>query len=147
MVRKTVNQIINNHVSYELECIDRMYLNGYVPRLQTGAAAAFFIRQQFDCTMASTSKLEPMTKQFIESIKQFVDDEQLELIGFKKGERKDDIAKQYLAEYEEGVMFVGKAQEKAKVFRTERRRSETGATYPWLFRSTAMVNQLSLIHI
>ena len=39
-------------------------------------------------------------------------------------------------------MFIGKAQEKAPVFRTERRRNvKTGATYPWLVRSTAMVNQ------
>ena len=132
-VRKNVAEIINNLVTYELECIDRMYLNGYVPRLQTGAAAAFLIRQQFDCTMASTSLLEPMTTQFIDSIKQFTEFEELYLISFKKGERKDDIAKQYLAGfvYEEGVMFVGKAQEQASVFRTERRRSETGATYPW----------------
>ena len=93
--------------------------------------------------MASTSLLEPMTRQYVDNVKQFVAHEELELISFKKGERKDDIAKAYLAqfEYEEGVMFVGKAQEKASVFRTERRRSETGATYPWLFRSTAMVNQ------
>ena len=42
---------------------------------------------------------------------------------------------------EEGVLFIGKAQEKTPVFRTERRRNEqTGATYPWLVRSTAMVN-------
>ena len=143
MVRKNVADIINNHVTYELECIDRMYLNGYVPRLQTGAAAAFFIRQQFDCPMASTCQLEPMTRQYIDNVKQFVEYEELELVTFKKGERKDDIAKGYLAEfeYEEGVMFVGKAQEKASVFRTERRRGESGATYPWIFRSTAMLNQ------
>jgi len=40
-----------------------------------------------------------------------------------------------------GVVFIGKAQEKTSVFRTERRRSETTrATYPWLVRSTAVVN-------
>jgi hypothetical protein len=39
------------------------------------------------------------------------------------------------------VLFIGKAQEKAPVFRTERRRNaNTGATYPWLVRSSAMVN-------
>jgi hypothetical protein len=39
------------------------------------------------------------------------------------------------------MLFIGKAQEKTPVFRTERRRNEkTGATYPWLVRSTAMVN-------
>jgi hypothetical protein len=42
---------------------------------------------------------------------------------------------------EEGVVFVGKAQEKTPVFRTERRRSPTtGRPYPWIVRRTAMVN-------
>ena len=42
---------------------------------------------------------------------------------------------------EEGVVFVGKAQEKTKVFRTEKRRSpKTGLPYPWIVRSSAMVN-------
>ena len=108
MIRKNVADIIHNHDTYELECIDRMYLNGYVPRLQTGAAAAFFIRQQFDCPMASTAKLEPMTRQFVDVVEHFVDLEELDSLSFRKGERKDDIAKAYLAdfEYEEGVLFV-----------------------------------------
>ena len=39
------------------------------------------------------------------------------------------------------MLFIGKAQEKTSLFRTQRRRNEqTGATYPWLVRSTAMVN-------
>src|SRR5207244_9519920 len=43
---------------------------------------------------------------------------------------------------QEGVVFVGKAQEKTPVFRTEKRRNPaTGKPYPWLVRSTAMVNQ------
>lgn len=44
----------------------------------------------------------------------------------------------------EGVVFIGKAQEKAPVFRTEKRRSPNGQSYPWIVRSTAMVNQLHL---
>ena len=41
----------------------------------------------------------------------------------------------------EGVLYIGKAQEKARVLRTERRRRpSTGATYAWLVDSTAMVN-------
>ncbi len=54
------------------------------------------------------------------------------------------MAARYLSAFQadEGVLFIGKAQEKAPVFRTERRRNpKTGATYPWLVRSTAMVNQ------
>src|SRR5260370_39086790 len=42
---------------------------------------------------------------------------------------------------EEGVVFIGKAQEKTPVFRTEKRKSpKTGRPYPWIVRSTAMVN-------
>ena len=66
------------------------------------------------------------------------------MIKFKAGQRKDDIAKEYLAEFEaeEGVFLIGKAQEKTRVVRTEKRRNpESGATYPWLVMSTAMVNQ------
>ena len=44
-------------------------------------------------------------------------------------------------EGEEGILFIGKAQEKASVFRTEKRRhADDGSTYPWIVRSTAMVN-------
>ncbi|MDC0434622.1 hypothetical protein OAM69_03155 [bacterium] len=41
MVQKIVANIINNQVIYELECIDRMYLNDYVPRFRTEVAAVF----------------------------------------------------------------------------------------------------------
>ncbi len=38
-------------------------------------------------------------------------------------------------------MFIGKAQEKTPLFRTEKRRNpQTGSTYPWMVRSSAMVN-------
>jgi hypothetical protein len=54
------------------------------------------------------------------------------------------VAATYRASFsaEEGVLFVGKAQEKARVFRTEKRRNpETGQPYPWIVRATALVNQ------
>lgn len=81
-----------------------------------------------------------MARQFVEQIERFAESRQVDLIRFEKGVRKDDIAKAYLAQFEdeEGVLFIGKAQEKTSVFRTERRRSEEGASYPWLYRSTAM---------
>ena len=65
------------------------------------------------------------------------------MIRFQRGERKDDRAHQYLRRFSggEGVLFVGKAQEKAHVVRTERRHEpNSDRTYPWLVSSTAMVN-------
>src|SRR5438128_3117169 len=74
---------------------------------------------------------------------QFDKQEKVPVVHCVKGQRKDDVAAGYRKKFrgEEGVLFIGKAQEKTPVFRTERRRNErTGATYPWLVRSTAMVN-------
>ncbi len=54
-----------------------------------------------------------------------------------------DRTQEYLRQWSggEGVLYIGKAQEKARVLRTERRRRpSTGATYAWLVDSTAMVN-------
>jgi hypothetical protein len=39
------------------------------------------------------------------------------------------------------VVFIGVAQEKAHIFRTERRHNPTtGTAYPWIVTTTAMVN-------
>ena len=81
-----------------------------------------------------------MSKAFVAAIDGFVAEHALPLISFAKGQRKDDVMAQHLARFtgDEGILFVGKAQEKAAVCRTERRRNpQTGQPYPWLVRSTA----------
>jgi hypothetical protein len=119
-----------------------MYLNGYVPSLQTGAGFAYFLRNQLDCRVPSTFMIAPMSKKFVAAIERFVETESVDLVSFERGERKDDRAREYLARFkgDEGLLFVGKAQEKASVFRTEKRVDPAGIKYPWLIRSTAMVN-------
>jgi len=65
------------------------------------------------------------------------------LINFDKGQRKEDVAAQFRAHFTkpEGVVFVGKAQEKCTVYRTAKRRNpHTGKTYAWIVKSTALVN-------
>lgn len=142
MIRDSVAEIIKDHVVLEIEGIDRMYLNGYVPSVQTGAGFAYFLRNQLDCRVPSTFMIAPMSKQFVAAIEAFVQTQGVELVSFARGERKDDVAREHLAKFEgqEGILFVGKAQEKASVFRTEKRVDPAGIKYPWLVRSTAMVN-------
>lgn len=64
-------------------------------------------------------------------------------VTFARKQSKEDVALAYLAQAQgrEGILFVGKAQEKTPVFRTERRTNpQTGKKYPWIVRSTALVN-------
>lgn len=139
----SVSEILKDHVTLEVEAIDRMYLNVYVPRLQREIGVVSFFRYHRGHTFASSALMEPISKSFIARVEKFVKDNRLPLITFQKGERKDDIARDHLQRSgkTEGVLFVGKAQEKTPVFRTERRRNlDTGQSYAWIVRSTAMVN-------
>ena len=91
--------------------------------------------------------MDRISKTFVAALEEYARREKIPIIQFRKGQRKDDIAAEQRKRFDqtEGVVFIGKAQEKTPVFRTERRRNEkTGATYPWLVRSTAMVNHFYL---
>jgi hypothetical protein len=67
----------------------------------------------------------------------------VDLVSFGKHQRKDDITRHYLQRFDagEGILYVGRAQEKARVVRTGRRRcARTGMSYPWVVEGSAMVN-------
>lgn len=141
---RTAAAVISQHVALQLESLDRIYLNVYQPRLQSPAQVAAFFRFHRGHTFASSVLMDPISKAFVAAIEQFVKRNKIPLIPFAKGQRKDDVAKEHLAKFRknEGVLFVGKAQEKVPVFRTEKRTSPTnGMSYPWIVKSTAMVNQ------
>ena len=142
MIRKSVAEILDHHVTFELEAIDRMYLNAYVPSLQSGGGVVYFMKTHLGARVPSTMMVAPLSERFVTAIERFVETAGLDLMTFKKGQRKDDVAQEYLAAFagDEGVLFVGKAQEKASVFRTEKRRRPDGSTYPWIYRSTTPVN-------
>jgi hypothetical protein len=143
MIPKNVAEILRNHVVLEVESIDRMYLNGYVPLLQSDGGAASFIRNHLGKPFASTAAVAPMSHQFVIDIERFAQQNGVEIVCFAKGQRKDDVMKEYFAKFQppEGVLFIGKAQEKAFVFRTVKRKNpQTGQSYPWLVRGTALPN-------
>jgi hypothetical protein len=142
-IARSVAEVLRDHVVLELEAIDRMYLNVYVPHLQTVGAVVGYLRAHKGQRFASTAAVTPMTEAFVRNIERFVNHEGIDLVSFEKWQRKDDVTQKYLRGFRksEGVLYVGKAQEKARVMRTERRRSRrTGGTYPWIVESTAMVN-------
>jgi hypothetical protein len=140
---QTVADVLDKHVVLEVECIDRMYLNAIVPRLQIVEGALRFIRQQRKAKVASTNAVEPMTRNFVKAIEQFVRQHQIPMISFQKGQRKDQLAAQMRVRFprRDGVIFVGKGQEKCTVYRTEKRHNpKTKRAYAWIVKSTALVN-------
>jgi hypothetical protein len=140
---RTVADVLTDHVVFEVESIDRMYLNVWQPRLAYGGGVQGFFVGHRSFHYASTALMDPMTKAFVADIHGFIAARGLELVHFAKGQRKDDLAQEFLAKFTEpeGVLFVGRAQEKAGVWRTQRRHNPvTGGSYAWLVRSSAFIN-------
>ena len=143
---RSAGDVLSDHVVFELESIDRMYCNLYVPQLQRAEGIVGFIRGHLGQPIASTSVIAPISRDFVARLAAFADEHDVPRIDFAKGQRKDDVMHEHLAAFEaagrrEGVLFIGRAQEKNTVFRTEKRRAADGRAYPWIVRTTSVVNQ------
>jgi hypothetical protein len=143
---RSVADVLSDHVVFELESIDRMYCNLYVPQLQRAEGIVGFIRGHLGQPVASTAVIAPMSRDFVTRLRGFADQRGIPRIDFVRGQRKDDVMHEHLARFQasgrsEGVMFIGRAQEKNTVFRTEKRHAADGRAYPWIVRTTSVVNQ------
>jgi hypothetical protein len=139
---RTVADVLSDHMTFEVECIDRMYLNVWQPRLAYGGGVAGFFTGHRGHVYASTALMDPMSKAFVADIRHFTAAHGLELVHFGKGQRKDEVTQRMLAGFTgtEGVLYVGRGQEKSNVWRTQRRYHADGSSYAWLVRASAFIN-------
>jgi hypothetical protein len=94
-VPRTVAEVLKDHVTLEVEGIDRMYLNVYVPALQRAGGIASFFRFHRGHPFASSALMDPMTKAFVASMEQFAKKQNVPMLTFEKGQRKDGVAAAY----------------------------------------------------
>jgi hypothetical protein len=90
-VPQTVAEVLSKHVVLEVESIDRMYLNVYVPQLQAVEGTLKFIRIHRGHKVASTHMVELITRQFVASIEHFAKDNKIPLITFARGNEKTTL--------------------------------------------------------
>lgn len=141
-IARTVADVLSEHVRFEVECIDRMYLNVYQPGLQYAAGLVGYVHRQLGLPIASTAPMAKITDRFTAAVHRFAEAEHIEWVDFRRGERKDDVMANRLARFTapEGVVFIGRAQEKTPLFRTEKRHHDDGVSYPWIVKTTGVVN-------
>lgn len=115
-----INELLKGHVTLEVECLDRLYLNGYLPRLATGAQLVTFLREQLGKPIPSPVLLGQITQGFVSRVKKFSEQKKIPLIAFEryKQRKKDAVANELRQErpVRDEVVFIGVAQEKAKTF-------------------------------
>src|SRR5579875_2166517 len=91
-ITRNVAAILKDHVTLEVEGIDRMYLNVYVPRLQIVEGVLGFIRQHRGHPVPSTRMVEPITRRFVAAIEKSSPNRALPPITFDQGQPQEDVA-------------------------------------------------------
>lgn len=139
-----IETILHDHTTLKVECLDRIYLQGYVASLQRPNQLAYFLNVHRGNPLPSPALLGQMTDRFVGAIKEFARRQGIPLVRFKADERKDDVAKQHLARFkgDEGVVFIGIAQEYDRAFRsTPHRRGDGSVASFEFYRARVLVNQ------
>ena len=114
----SIPELLSGHVTLEVECVDRLYLNGYIGPLATSGGLVTFMREQLGKPIPSPVVLGQVTEKFRDSVKVMAERQQIPIYQFDHKERKDDVANRIRKErgVRDGIVFIGVAQEKAQAF-------------------------------
>lgn len=142
-MRPTVGEILADRVGLEVSCVDRIYVNGYVPKLQTSGQLVFFLSEHLGCPVASPALLGRRGEHFGREVKRFVERQKIPVVPFK-GQRKDDVAAGMRRQRPmvEGVVFLGVAQERCLSFKAAKRTTPSGGVSFDFSRQSVYVKHL-----
>ena len=131
-----INDVLDGHVGLDLACIDRLFLNAYVPNLQVSGQVVTFLTAHLGFPIPSPALLQKIGNRFRREVKAFADEHDIPILQLKKpdrtrwDDRKLDHVRPYLeraeAEGRFGVVAVVAAQEYAWVFSAKNRSSTPG---------------------
>jgi hypothetical protein len=126
-----VNEVLGEHVRLDVECIDRLYLNGYVPSLQVGGQVVRFLCGHLGNAIPSGAILERIGNRFRSQVQRFAARRAIPVVRFGKGERKIERMRPLLARAaSSGVVAIGQAQEFQWVATSYRRPQSTPQSAP-----------------
>src|SRR5215210_5391522 len=140
----TISELMRDQVTLEIECLDRLYLNGYGPTLQTSGQVVTFLTQHRGQAMPSPVLLQQMSAAFVRAVPTLAATQHIPLLHFEPGVRKDDVATEQRAHFTgtEGVVCIGIAQEKAHAFKASKRTDGQAVTFQYA-RQSVYVNDSS----
>ncbi len=129
----TVPELLDGHTVLDIECLDRIYLNGYVPGLQVGGQVVSFMTQHLGCPVPSPAIMEKIGTRFRRAVSDFAEAGHIPVVRFGKDDRKIEVMRRHLAAQaatgRPGVAAIGVAQEYQNVFAASQRQRPSGV--PW----------------
>jgi hypothetical protein len=134
-----INDVLDGHVGLEIECVDRLYLNAYVPILQVGPQVRRFLEDHLGNRLASPALIAKIGNRFRAGVRAFAAQESIPVLRLKKpdrtrwDDRKLDHVRPWLDKAESegrfGVVAIVAAQEFQFVYSAARRTGASGGVY------------------
>ncbi len=148
--------LLRDHVTLKCRSIDRIFLQAYVPKLQSVGQVCTFLRWQRKFKIPSSAAFGKIGDAYVKAIHKYAEEHQIPVLYFdkkgkKKGKKKkkDDkekIARPYIEAAaragKEGVVLIGIAQEKASAWRSRPRKGHEKKPHPHMdwWREMTYVN-------
>jgi hypothetical protein len=139
--------LLRDRVTLTCRSIDRIFLQGYVPKLQSVGLVCRFLRWQRGFFVPSSAAFGKIGDAYVAKVHAFAKANGIPVEHFKKGQNKEAVARPLIDEAaQEGgdgkVVLIGIAQEKASVWRSWKAKGQEKARHPHMEwgRQMAMIN-------
>jgi hypothetical protein len=127
----TAGELLDGHTVLDIECLDRVYLNAYVPVLQSSGQVVAFMTQHLGMPIPSPALMEKIGTKFRGAVASFASANGIPWVKFSKGDRKIDVMQPHLARQaatgRSGVAAVGVSQEFQRVWSAYQRDTQAAA--------------------
>jgi hypothetical protein len=125
----TVNDVLAGHVQLDLDCLDRLYLHGYLGQLQVGGQVIQFLQHR-GYPVPSPACLQQIGDAFRRKVASFADANHIPVVPLKAADRNIEVMGPYLeraaATGRSQVAAIGVAQETQRVFISRKRPTDPG---------------------
>jgi hypothetical protein len=138
--------LLRDHVTLTCRSIDRIFLQAYVPKLQTVGWVCTFLHWQRGFRIPSSAAFGKLGQSYVSEVHRFAAEHDIPIVRFAKGDCKEEVARPYLdraaVEGVGRVALIGVAQEKAPVWRSWKAKGQERAAHPHMEwgRQMAFVN-------
>ena len=116
----TISSLLADHVTLQVRSVDRLFFQGYVPRLQTQFQVVRFLLDR-GFPIPSPAVLGRIGREYVSAVERFIVENEIPVVRFVKGDVKEDIAREHFKAAERegrfGVVMVGIAQERTSAWR------------------------------
>ena len=135
--------LLRERVTLKCGSIDRIFLQAYVPKLQTVGQVCTFLRWRRKYKIPSSAAFGKIGDEWVKRVHEFAKQNEIPIVHFKKGENKEELVRPYLeAAAREGrdrVVLIGTGQEKASAWRSWKAKGQEKAAHPHMEWGRQMV--------